>query len=154
MLRIRSGLFLVFLALFVSSCATAPAGRPTPVDEAKLVVQSHERYARSGDLDAIMSNAAEDIVVLAPNMPLIQGKAAFREFYASLLKAGSFDFGHDYSGAALVADTVLLHGVARGTFTPTGAQPNQFANNFILVLRKQPGGKYQFWRIAFGPSQP
>jgi ketosteroid isomerase-like protein len=148
--RLISGLSLLFL-----SCATNRAGTsPTPIDEAKRVVQSHERNARAGDLDAIMSNATDDVVVLAPNTPLIQGKAALREFYASLLKAGAFDFGHDYAGAAVVADTVFLHGVARGTFTPTGAQPNRFANNFILVLRRDAGGKYKFWRISFGPSQP
>ena len=142
------------LAGSILSCQTTSSGPGNAVDLAKSVVRSHEQFARSGDLDGILSNVAEDVVVLSANAPLVKGKAAFREMYAGLLKAGTFDFGHDYEGSEVVGDTVILHGVARGTFTPVGAAPSRFANNFMLALKRQPGGKFQFWRIAFAPSEP
>jgi ketosteroid isomerase-like protein len=144
---------LLFICFAVVACASTNVPQNSPIDEAKAVVQSHERFARSGDLDGIMSNVAEDIVALATDTPLIKGKAAFRDVYAGYLKAGTFDFGHDYEGAEVVAGTVLLHGVARGNFIPSSGQPSPFANNFILVLKRQPSGKFQFWRIAFAPSR-
>lgn len=123
-----------------------------PVKIAKDVIASHERYAGAADLDGVMSNVADDIVALAPGSPLVLGRQAFREFYRGFLAMGRSEFGHDYDGATVVGDTVLLHGVARGTLTPTGGEPTKFANNFLLVLKKQADGKLRFWRIAFAPS--
>ena len=50
------------------------------VDEAKTVIASYEKYTKAGDLDGVVSNAAEGIVLLAPEAPLLEGKAAFRQF--------------------------------------------------------------------------
>jgi len=144
---------LIFSSFVFLACASTNISPTSAIDEAKAVVQSHEGFARSGDLDGIMSNAAEDIVVLAADTPLVQGKAAFRDVYAGYLKAGTFDFRHDYEGAEVVGDTVLLHGVARGNFIQSNGQTAPFANNFILVLKRQLSGKFQFWRIAFAPSK-
>lgn len=143
---------LVVLCITTVSCATMNVSPNTAIDEAKTVVRSHEDFARAGDLDRLMSNMAEDIVVLAADTPLIKGKAAFRDFYAGLLRMGRFDFGHDHEGAEVVGQTVVLHGVARGTLTPPTGSSSRFANNFVLVLKRQPDGRLRFWRIAFAPS--
>ncbi len=122
------------------------------VDEAKAVMASHEQFAKAGDLDGIMTNVADDVVMLAPDAPLVQGSDAFREFYTGLLGLGQWDFGHDYEGAEVVGDTVLLHGVARGTLTLNDGDTTALANNFLLVLRRQADGKLRVWRGAFAPS--
>ena len=122
------------------------------VQEAKALVAEHEALVRAADLDGIVANVAEDAVLLAPDTPLVEGKAAFREFYAGLLGMGASDFGHDYHGAEVVADTVVLYGVARGTLTPPEGDPEPFANNFLLMVKKQADGKYRFWRGGFAAS--
>ncbi len=122
------------------------------VDEAKAVIASHEQFAKAGDLDGIMTNVADDVVMLAPDAPLVQGGDAFREFYTGLLRLGQWDFGHDYEGAEVVDDTVLLHGIARGTLTLNDGDTTPLANNFLLVLRRQADGRLRFWRGAFAPS--
>ena len=123
-----------------------------PIEAAKAVVAAHEDLVRAGDLDGIVENAADDVVVLAPDTPLVEGKASFRELYVSLLGMGAWDFGHEYHGAEVVEDTVILHGVARGTLTPSGEDPSSFANNFLLIFKKLADGKYRLWRVAFAPS--
>ena len=50
----------------------------TAIDEAKAVI-----------LDGVVSNAAEDIVMFAPDTPLLEGIAAFTSFYESLLGIGA-----------------------------------------------------------------
>jgi ketosteroid isomerase-like protein len=147
----RSALFSVLSLAFVA-CATTPISQHAAIDDAKSVIQSHERFAGTGDLDGVMSNVADDIVVLADEIPLIKGRTAFREFYGGFMRAGTFDLRHDYEGAEVVGNTVLLHGVARGNFVPSNGRPVPFANNFILVLKRQPNSRFQFWRIAFAPS--
>ena len=116
-----------------------------PVQEAKAIVERHEVLVRQGDLDGIVANAVDDVVLLAPDTPLVEGKAAFREFYIGLLAMGKWDFGHDYAGAEVVGDMVVMHGVARGTLTPPDGEVSSFANNFLLTFRKQADGKYRFW---------
>ena len=123
-----------------------------PVDQAKSIIASHEGLVEVGDLEGIMTNFADDVVVLAAEMPLVEGKAAVRDMYTGMLQMGTWDFGHDYSGAEVVADLVFLHGVARGSLTPEGGEADEFANNFVLALRKQADGNYRFWGVAFLPS--
>ncbi len=123
-----------------------------PIQEAKTVVERHEALVREENLDGIVANAADDVVVLAPDVPLVEGKAALREFYSGMLAMGKWDFGHDYAGAEVVGDMVVAHGVARGTLTLAGGEVSSFANNFLLTFRKQADGKYRFWRVAFASS--
>lgn len=123
-----------------------------PIEAVKVVVASHEDFVRQGDLDGMLENIADDIVTLAANAPLIAGKVAFREFYAALFSMGVWDFTHDYHGAEVVGDTVILHGVAIGTLTVRGTEPDSFTNNFLHVFRKQSDGRFRLWRAAFAPT--
>ena len=122
------------------------------IDQAKAVVRSHEDFMAAGDLDSIMSNVAEDIVLLAPDSPLIEGKAAMRAVYASFIAMGRWEFGHDYSGAEVFGDFVMLHGIARGSMTPPEGEPVPLANSFLLTLRRDDTGAFRIWRGAFAPS--
>ena len=93
-------------------------------------------------------------VRLFPSVSISSGREAELRATASLLaiaKAVS-EFGHEYHGAEVVEDTVILHGVARGTLTPSGEDPSSFANNFLLIFKKLADGKYRLWRVAFAPS--
>jgi ketosteroid isomerase-like protein len=99
-----------------------------------------------------MSNMADDIVLLAPDSPLIEGKDALRVAYASFISMGRWEFGHDYAGAEVFGDFVMLHGIARGRMTPAEGEPVPVANNFMLTLRRDGSGRFRMWRGAFAPS--
>lgn len=122
------------------------------IAEAKAVIESHERYAMAGDLDAVMTNVDEDIVMLAGGAPLVEGAAAFRAFYAGIIESGELDFGHDYSGAELFGGLVTLHGVSRGSIVPPNGEAVPFENSFIHLLRRGDDGRLRVWRAAFAPS--
>ncbi len=123
-----------------------------PVQEAKDVIRSHEEYVTAGKLDAIVSNFADDIVILAPGMPLVEGNEACREMYAGMLEMGEWEFSHDYHGAELVGDVVVLHGLAEGKTTGKDGTITTFANNFIIVFKYGSDGKLKFWRVAFASN--
>ena len=125
------------------------------ISEAKDVVTSHESLAMAGDLDGVMSNMADDIVVLAYGFPLLDGKAAFRDFYAGMMAGGRMKFGHDYTGEdAIGDDVVLLRGVSRGTMTTDEGEVSEFSNNFVHILRRGNDGRFKLWRAAFAPDSP
>lgn len=125
------------------------------ISEAKGVVSSHENLAMAGDLDGVMSNMADDIVILAYGVPLVEGRSAFRDFYAGLMAAGQMKFGHDYTGAETIGeDIVVLRGVSRGSMTAIDGSVSEFSNNFIHLLRRGDDGKFKMWRAAFAPDSP
>lgn len=122
------------------------------IQEAKAVIRRHEAFAEAGDLDGVLTNVADDVVLFTNGAPMVEGRNAFREFYAAVFQSSRVQFTHHYSGADVVGDGVVLHGVARGTLTSHGGAPSAFANNFILVLRRQPDGRLRVWRAAFAPT--
>jgi ketosteroid isomerase-like protein len=122
------------------------------VEQAKAVLASHEELVRSGNLDGIVENMSEDIVALTPEAPLVVGREATRQLYVGMLGMGVWDMTHHYDGADVAGDLVILYGVARGSLTPEGGVASEFANNFILTLRKETDGNYRVWRAAFAPN--
>lgn len=142
---------VAFFILIIQGCAVEQT-IDSAVQDAKSMIESHEQYAKAADLDMIMTNVSEDVVVLVPGIPLVEGKKAFREFYDGLLKMGNLDFDHDYHGSEVIGNTVVLHGVANGSITPKDSESNEFANNFVLVLKYDSDGKIKFWRVAFASS--
>lgn len=122
------------------------------IAQAKAVVARHEAEAMAGNLEGVLANCAPDIVVLASGAPLVEGLDAMREFYGSLLAAGSFESStHNYSAAETAGDAVVLHGVARSTLIPPEGPPVPTENNFLMVLRLSEVGLMKFWRVAFAP---
>lgn len=132
---------------------TSDPHEPDVISEAKGVVSSHEEFAMAGNLDGVMSNMADDIVVVASGVPLVNGKAAFRDFYAGMMASGSQEFGHDYNGGEAIGDdVVVLHGVSRGTLTTNEGLVSEFSNNFVHVLRRAEDGRFRLWRATFAPD--
>lgn len=122
------------------------------IEQAKAVIRSHEEFAAAADIDAVLSNMAEDVVILAPDSPLVEGLSATRALYEAVFAMGAWELDHDYPDATEAGDFVSLHGVARGSVTAPGQDPAPFANNFMLVVRRAVDGVYRFWQVAFAPS--
>ncbi len=143
-------------SLFITAlgCLLVFTGYATlnPIQEAKDVIKSHEQYVKAGNLEGILSNTADDVVVLTPGLSLIKGKQAFKEFYAGVLAMGKSEFSHMYDGADLAGDAVVLYGLATGKTTLKDGTVTAMANNFLIVMKRQADGKMKFWRIAFAPS--
>jgi len=120
-------------------------------EQAKAVIANHEDNCRRCDLEAVMTNVSDDVVVLVSDTPLIEGRAAFENFYRDLLDLGCWEFLHHYSGTDVVGGTVILRGVSRGTFTPKQGDSEPIDNNFLLTLRQE-NGVFKVWRGAFTPA--
>jgi ketosteroid isomerase-like protein len=123
------------------------------IDEVKAAIRAHEAAVEAADVESIVCGGTDDAVVLIPNAPLFVGKDAVRALYAQQLAMGKWtNLHHQYLGECVVGDVAVLHGVATSTFTPPGAPPMTFANNFILTYRRGADGRWLVWRVAFAPT--
>ena len=143
---------LITALIFFCLCIIAGCSTRIPLADAKAVLKSHEQFSKEGNLENILSNFADDVVLLAPGMPLLKGKDACRNFYAGMLKMGKTEFTHEYDGAEIVRDLVILHGTAKGTMTMSDSKVIQLANNFIITVKYPSDGRMKIWRGAFAPS--
>ncbi len=126
------------------------------IDRATAVMAAHDRACNAGDVDGIMEHIAEDVVVMVPDVHLIEGRNAAREFYTGRLRgkwAGTGDVAHYFASAEETGDVVVLHGVASGAMRPPGNAPIPVANNFVVVLKADVTGEYRIWRLAFAPTE-
>ena len=121
------------------------------IASAKSTIADHEKRVEEGDLANITSNMADDVVLLAANMPLVLGLESCKFWYQEILTMGTWHFRHHYDGADAVGDTVQLYGIAKGELTPHVGEIEEFANNFIITT-KQIDGRMRIWRAAFAPA--
>ena len=122
------------------------------IEQAKAVVRAHETLVADADVDGVLGNMDSDVAFLAPDSPMVEGRDAVRRLYETLFVIGSWEFSHDYSSTSEIGDLVFLHGVARGTMTPTDQKPVPLSNNFMITMRRDADGRFWMWRAAFAPS--
>ena len=141
------------LALVVLCFVLACANRD-PIQDALNTMKSHEDYVKTLNLEGVMTNMADDVVVLA--IPLIVGREAIEEFYAGFFANLSSveEFSHNYLGTEIIGNIVFLHGTATFKGTNKDGTTPEMANNFFLVLKYQPDGRIKIWRNAVAVSSP
>ncbi len=122
------------------------------IDHAKAVIKAHETLVADADVEGVLGNMDSDVAFLAPDSPMVEGRDAVRSLYETLFAMGSWEFSHDYSSTSEMGDLVFLHGVARGTMTPTDQESVPLSNNFMITMRRDADGRLRIWRAAFAPS--
>jgi ketosteroid isomerase-like protein len=139
------------LALVVLCFVLACANRD-PIQDALNTMKSHEDYVKTLNLEGVMTNMADDVVVLA--IPLIVGREAIEEFYAGFFANLSSveEFSHNYLGTEIIGNIVFLHGTATFKGTNKDGTTLEMVNNFFLVLKYQPDGRIKIWRNAVAVS--
>jgi ketosteroid isomerase-like protein len=123
----------------------------TAVDEAKQVIEAHEKFVAAGDLQGVLNNMHEDVAFMTADMPMVEGRDAVKRFYEGIFALGTWQFRHHYSSATEIDGLLLLHGMARGIFTPDDGDASSIANNFMITMRRISDGHLKVWRAAFAP---
>ena len=137
---------------FILLCVVFACTNRNPIQDAKNTMKSHEDYVKTLNLEGVMTNMADDVVVLA--IPLIVGREAIEEFYAGFFANLSSveEFSHNYLGTEIIGNIVFLHGTATFKGTNKDGTTLEMVNNFFLVLKYQPDGRIKIWRNAVAVS--
>jgi ketosteroid isomerase-like protein len=141
--------FLVLAALSVSGCQKVSTRIADADREAiHLMVDNFSKAVVAGDFATAVSYYTEDAMVLPPNAPIIQGRAAIQSLLVGFPKIVAFK----QNIAELEANGDLAY--ARLTFnlttTPPGAKsPINDTGKGIIILRKQINGTWLTTRSVF-----
>jgi len=143
---------LLALALVCTAC------QPPPQEPAALsaddvaaingVIDAVIEADLAGDWAAVAENFVEDLVYMPPNLPAVEGRAAWLEWVQSL------DFKiielavdvHEIDGRG---DLAFVRGKYAETLAEGDAEPMELDGKWIWILRKQADGS---WKVAVGIS--
>jgi len=149
MLAHRAVTIVVLAGLSVSGCQKVSTQIADADREAiHLMVDNFNKAVVGGDFATAASYYTEDAMILPPNAPIVQGRAAIQSYLAGYPKIVAFK----QDIAELDANGDL--GYARLTYnlttTPAGAKaPLNDTGKVIIILRKQINGTWLTKRAIF-----
>jgi ketosteroid isomerase-like protein len=118
------------------------------------LLATFDSCARTGALDEFISHSADDIVMLAPDQPAVEGKDAVREWYRGFYATFNSEMRHQPPlETYAIGDLVMARGVAGGKATPKAGGPTiTMDNKFLMLFRRQADGSLKAWRVAFNTN--
>jgi ketosteroid isomerase-like protein len=148
---------LVIILMAIACQAPAPTGL-TETDKAAIqkVVDEAVSLANAPTKDwaaYVKAYYAEDAVVLPPNGPLVQGRAAMESWFASFPPMS--DFRAEIIEVEGRGDLAYVRGAYSMLFTPPGAsEPIKDTGKYIEIWRKQADGSWRAIRDIFNSDLP
>jgi ketosteroid isomerase-like protein len=119
------------------------------------MVEDLDRIAAAEDLDAFMEYIDEDCVALAPYEPAIVGADAIREWYENFYDTYRIEIQHQPGETFAIGDVFIHRGVATSIVTPEdGGAGTGFENKYLMILRRDEGGPFRIWRVAYNSNTP
>src|SRR5262245_61769220 len=115
---------------------------------AKLLMQTSRDWAAAaaaGDLERALNYWTDDAIVLPPDQPAAEGKAAIREYLHRAASIPGFSITWEPEAAMISADGEMGYMIERNrvTFTgPAGAPQLQYGKG-VTVWRKQADGSWK-----------
>ena len=149
MLTHRTVAFLVLGVLSISACQKVS----TRIDDAdrdaiQLMVDNFSKALVAGDFATATSYYTEDGMVLPPNAPIIQGRAAIQSLLVGFPKIVAFK--QNITELEANGDLAYARLTYNLTTTPPGAKsPINDTGKGIIILRKQTNGTWLTSRSVF-----
>lgn len=143
------------LALGISSCQ---GGAQALSDEELAAVRGlHDQLVQAllaNDWDAAAAVWAENAVIMAPNLPVVQGRAAWRA-WVDTVGVNVTDATYDLAETDGRDGLAYLRGAYSETFTVTGVpEPITDTGKYLAIARKQPDGSWLFTVWAWNSDLP
>lgn len=140
----------VLLVILCASCATTTspgvAEAIEGVDAAiRALEDTFDSQMRAGNVDGFMAMYADDVVLMPPNAPAFNGRAAVRQYWGGMLAAGSSDVD-------LIPDDIQVSGdvaIERGHYEVT--KPFRDSGKYVVVWRNR-GGKWLITHDIFNSN--
>ena len=154
---------LVLLLCFSFSCQKAeevaekPGVKPLADEDVaaiKALGPAINEMGIAGDWDAFTKLFAEDLVMMPPNMPAIEGRSAYMNFLLSMnikMTESNYEFQEIFGYGDLA--------YATATYTETfslgdSEEPIYDEGKILTILRKQPDGSWLFSRWMWASNLP
>jgi uncharacterized protein (TIGR02246 family) len=128
--------------------STATASPNEAVRAIRAVESEFERLANASDAAALTEAFyADDAVLLPPNAPQVNGKAAIRDFWKAFLATGVSDVVLETVSVWSSGD--LAYSLGTSEFTAAG---ERHAGKYVCVYRRQATGGYRAVADSFNSN--
>ena len=153
--------FALTLLLTVAGCQTAPRpeGKDAGADLA-AVNALRGRFAaafNSNDAAALAALYAEDAIEMIANQPAVEGRPAIQSLYQAMFNANSVKIAITPLETHLAGDWAYDRGMATTTITPKSFRPTEESAEYLVILRRLPGGLWKVYReieVSNNPPPP
>ena len=137
---------IVVLGCFIAACATVPYTER----EGGLLQRDREwaaMAAEGGDVERLLAFWSDDAIVVPPGAPVVQGKAAIREYVQKALAIPGFRIRWHPANATVSADGTVGYTTGENAVTVPGPDGKliTIAGRYATVWRRDQGG---VWRCV------
>ncbi|MFB3779144.1 MAG: SgcJ/EcaC family oxidoreductase [Bryobacteraceae bacterium] len=142
-----------------AGCQTAPAPAPQRdvAAELKAIEALNEQYiaaANAADGAAVAAVYADDAIEMPPNEAVVEGKQAIRAMYETFFKGNANKHAHTAAETQLAGDWAYQRGVYTNTLTPKSGKPTEESGKYLLILKRQPDGAWNMYRLMYSADNP
>jgi ketosteroid isomerase-like protein len=153
------GVLLVVFSLLCAACGSpGPQAAAPPSDDDPAAHQAHEAYVaaiNSNDLDTLLGVLTEDVVFMAPQEPVLVGKAAVRPWLEGYLQAFRTHWDKPVQEFVVNGDWAFERYAYKSTDTPVGGGAVVEDTGWGLVIyHRDSDGKWRVARDAWGADHP
>jgi len=136
---------VLFLAMFGISVA----GDLSDEDMAAIKATSEALAAAAvaNDAEALAATYTEDAILLPPNAPRVEGRAAIQEYFSTFPTVTSFEINVLEVGG--VGDVVYVMGTFSMGLDMGGEEPVIDTGKYLDIRKKQADGSWLFYRDMF-----
>jgi uncharacterized protein (TIGR02246 family) len=146
-------------AAFLSGCARPGPNLQAEGEALKQLSRDWSARTATGNTDAILAYWAEDAVMMPPDGPALEGKAAIRQFVEAAAKLPGFKISWEPLTVHVARSGDLAYMIERNVTTmndPTG-KPVTKHGKVVTVWRKDAGGEWKnvvdMWNDAPAPKK-
>ena len=149
-------LIVFFLGIAILSLGACTKKIDTQDIEKAIMDQHHQanQALTKGNLEALMSAYADDVVMMPPNQAELVGKAAVRSMWQDLLRDFTVQVSVSTEEVKVLGEWAFERGTFKMELTPrAGGAPVRDFGKYLDILRLQPDGTYKYSRVMFNSSQ-
>ena len=127
-------------------------------DDVRQIRELGEEYFNAtnlGDANRCLATMAPDVVIMPPDRPSIAGREELHRLSSDYHAKFELSYNLVYDEVEVTGDLAFARATVSGTRksrSDGSVEALQWRN--LWVFRRQPGGKWKFWRIMFNSATP
>lgn len=144
-------------ALFTAACGTATTSSDPAADRQAIAATAAQTQAaeNAGSVDQMRVHFADDLVMMAPNMPPVTGADSVAAAMGAFFAAFAVQIEYQSQEIAVFGDWAFDRGTYRHTLTPkAGGAPIPETGKYLWLYRRQADGSWKQARVIWNSSDP
>jgi ketosteroid isomerase-like protein len=150
---------LVYLAAGIGlagGCSSVPqANTPDQRERLDRIRRETQAAENESSVDRMRVHMADDVVMMAPNMPPVTGVANAAQAMRQFFDAFEVQINYTSSEIVVAGDWAFDRGVYSQTLTPKqGGAPLRESGKYLWLYRRTPDGSWKQARVIWNTSDP